>query len=93
MGFSFWHWAIVAAVAAIAFWRQIPSLILYLTDPGRALRYSLGMLDAKDREAMISKHERIRLGLKQRARLIVGAILVLIFVWKALSYLPTGTHP
>ena len=53
MGFSLWHWLIVVAISAFAFRRQLSSLILYLTDPGRALRERLGMLDAKDREAMI----------------------------------------
>jgi hypothetical protein len=82
MGFSVWHWLIVSAVSALAFRRQLSSLILYLTDPGRAVRDRLGMLQAKDREAMIRKQARMRL----KAWLIVAAGFVLIFAWKAASY-------
>ena len=86
MGFSLWHWLIVIAVSAFAFRHQLSSLILYLTDPGRALRDRLGMLNANDREAMVRKQERIRVGLKQKLWLIVAAAAVLIFAWKAASY-------
>jgi hypothetical protein len=86
MGFGLWHWLIVIAISAFAFRRQLSSLILYLTDPGRALRERLGMLDAKDREAMIRKQASIRLKLKQKAWLFVVAAFALIFAWKALSY-------
>ena len=93
MGFSLWHWLIVVAISAFAFRRQLSSLILYLTDPGRALRERLGMLDAKDREAMIQKQASIRLKLKQKAWLIVVAAFALIFAWKALSYWTGRTRP
>ena len=79
MGFSLWHWLIVIAISAFAFRRQLSSIILYLTDPGRAVRDRLGMLQAKDQEAMIRKQARMRL----KAWLIVVAGFVLIFAWKA----------
>ena len=82
MGFSLWHWLIVIAISAFAFRRQFSSLILYLTDPGRAVRDRIGMLDAKDRDDMIRKQARMRL----KAWLIVVAAFVLIFAWKALAY-------
>lgn len=86
MGFSLWHWLIVIVISAFAFRRQLSSLILYLTDPRRALRERLGMLDAKDREAMIRKQASIRSKLKQKAWLIAVTAFALIFAWKALSY-------
>jgi hypothetical protein len=86
MSFSPWHWAIVFAISAFAFRRQLSSLILYLTDPSRALRERLGMLDPKDREAMIQKQASIRLKLKQKAWFVVVAAFALIFAWKALRY-------
>ena len=85
MGFSFWHWVIVTAIAAIVFWRQIPSVILHVTDPSLALRYRLGLLGAKDREAMMRKRERIRLELRQKAWFFVVAVLALIYIFKALN--------
>ena len=89
MGFSLWHWLIVIAISAFAFRRQFSSLILYLTDPGRALRDRLGMLNAKDREAVIRKQARIRL----KAWLMVVAAFVLIFAWKTMSYWTGQTNP
>jgi uncharacterized membrane protein len=89
MGFSLWHWLIVIAISAFAFRRQLSSLILYLTDPGRALKDRLGLLHAKDREAMIRKQARRRL----KAWLTVVAAFVLIFAWKATSYLTGHTRP
>ena len=89
MGFSVWHWLIVIAISAFAFRRQLSSLILYLTDPGRAVRDRLGMLQAKDREAMIRKQARMRL----KAWLMVAAGFVLIFAWKAASYLIDHAKP
>jgi hypothetical protein len=82
MGFSLWHWLIVMAISAFAFRRLLYSLILYLTDPGRAVRDRLGLLNAKDREAMIREQSRRRL----KAWLAVAAAFVLIFAWKAASY-------
>jgi hypothetical protein len=89
MGFSLWHWLIVIAISAFAFRRRFSSLILYLTDPGRALRDRLGMLNAKDREGVIRKQARMRL----KAWLIVVAAFVLIFAWKTMSYWIGQTNP
>jgi hypothetical protein len=93
MGLSLWHWLIVIAISAFAFRHRLSSLILYLTDPGRALRNRFGMLSAKDREAMIRKQERIRVALKQKGWFIVAAAVVLIFAWKATSYWTGRTRP
>ena len=89
MGFSVWHWLIVMAVSAVAFRRQLSSLILYLTDPGRAVRDRLGLLQAKDREEMIRKQAKIRL----KAWIIVAAGLGLIFAWKAADYWMNHAQP
>ena len=86
MSFSLWHWLIVVAISAFAFRRQISSLILYLTDPSRAVKQRLGMLDAKDREAMLRKQADIKVKLKQKTWIVVAAVFALIFAWKALSY-------
>ena len=93
MSFSLWHWLIVIAISAFAFRRQLSNVIRYLTDPGRALRDRLGMLGAKDREAMIRKQERIRLELKQKGWLLIVAACVFIFAWKALSYWTGHSQP
>ena len=93
MSFGLWHWLIVIAITLIAFHRQLPTLILYLIDPGRALRHRLGLLGAKDREAMLRKRERIRLELRQKGSFFIVAALVLIIAWKALSYLPASSQP
>ena len=93
MGFGLWHWVIVGAIFAFAFWRQLPSLILYLNDPSRAFKHRLGMLNAKDREAMLRRQEAIRLQLKQRGWFVLVATLVLIVAWKALSYWTGRTQP
>ena len=93
MSFSIWHWLIVVAITAFAFRGQLFNLILYLTDPGRAFKDRLGVLNAKDREDMIRKQQRIRLELKRKAWLILVAGLVLIFVWKVMSFLPAHSQP
>jgi hypothetical protein len=93
MGFSLWHWLIVIAISAFAFRRQLSSVILYLTDPRRALRQRLGMLDPKDREAMIREQASIRSKLKQKAWVIGVAAFALIFAWKALSYWTGRSQP
>src|SRR5262249_32059979 len=85
MGFSLWHWAIVVAIAAIVFWRQIPSLILHITDPGLAFRYRFGLLGAEDREAMVRRQERGRLEIRQKAWFLIVAVLALVYALKALS--------
>ena len=89
MGFSVWHWLIVMAVSAFAFRRQLSSVVLYLTDPGRAVRDRLGLLHPKEREAMIRKQARMRL----KAWLIVAAGFVLIFAWKAADYWMNHAQP
>ena len=93
MGFSLWHWSIVIAISAFAFRRQLPSLILYLTDPSRALKDRLGMLGAKEREAMARKQERIRRELKQKGWVLVALAFLLLFAWKALSYWTAPPQP
>ena len=92
MSFGLWHWLIVVAISAVAFRRQLSGVILYLTDPGRALKHRLGMLDAKDREAMIRRQAKMREELSRKAWIIIVAIVVLIFVWKVASYWTAPTH-
>jgi Sec-independent protein translocase protein TatA len=82
MSFSLWHWLIVAVIAALAFRRRLSQIFLFLTDPGRASREFLGILNAKDREAMLEKQTKLR----QRWWILVAVFFLLVISWKASRY-------
>ncbi len=82
MSFSLWHWLIVAVITAFAFRRKLSQIFLFLTDPGRASREVLGILNAKDRELMLEKQTRMR----QRGWILVAGFFLLVIAWKASRY-------